>query len=280
MAILSADSLSVGFGDKIVIRNLSLAVENGQILSIIGPNGSGKSTLLKALARSLTPVTGSVLLDGKDIRSFNANSLARQLAILHQSARAPADLTVRDLVEYGRFPYQHWWKGRNEEDKRVVEWALEQTGLIDLSARLLNTLSGGEQQRAWIAMALAQKPRILLLDEPTTYLDICHQIEILDLIRQLNREQGITIVMVLHDLNYAARYADKIAVLRQGNLYAAGYPAAMITPAMLREVFQVEADVWTDDQGRPVCLAQKLIREVRVTAPENEVSHDYYRSHD
>lgn len=270
MVILSANSLSAGFGDKIIIHNLSLAVEKGQILSIIGPNGSGKSTLLKVLSRSLMPLKGSVLLDGKDIQSFNAKNLACQLAILHQSSRAPTDLTVRDLVEYGRFPYQHWWKGRNEEDKRVVEWALEQTRLIDLSARLVSTLSGGEQQRAWIAMALAQKPRILLLDEPTTYLDICHQIEILDLIRQLNREQGITIVMVLHDLNYAARYSDNIAVLRQGSLYAAGYPADMITPTMLREVFQVEADVWSDHNGRPVCLAQKLIPTVKITNPENE----------
>lgn len=273
MAILAANGLSAGFGDKTVLHNLSLAVAKGQILAIIGPNGSGKSTLLKVLSRSLRPIKGSVLLDGRDLQSLPTRDLARQLAILHQASRAPADLTVRDLVEYGRFPYQRWWKGKNDEDKSVVEWALEQTGLVELAARPVSTLSGGEQQRAWIAMALAQKPRILLLDEPTTYLDICHQLEILDLIRQLNKEQGITIVMVLHDLNYAARYADNIAVLRQGSLYAAGHPAEIITPTMLREVFQVEAAVWPDDNGRPVCLAQKLL-PADVAAAENEGSHD------
>lgn len=258
MAILSANSLSVGFGDKIIINNLSLDVEQGEILSIIGPNGSGKSTLLKALSRNLKPISGSVLLDGKDIQSFSTNKLASRIAILHQASRAPGDLTVRDLVEYGRFPYQHWWKSRDEEDKRIAEWALAQTRLEDLANRRLSNLSGGEQQRAWIAMALAQKPRILLLDEPTTYLDICHQLEILELIKQLNREQGISIVMVLHDINYAARYSDTIAVLRHGNLYAAGDPIEIITPTMLREVFGVEADVWIDGDKRPACLAQKL----------------------
>jgi iron complex transport system ATP-binding protein len=258
MAILTAENLSVGFGDKIVINNLSLTVEQGQVLSVIGPNGSGKSTLLKALSRNLRPMSGSVLLDGMDICSFSAKKFACQLAILHQSPRAPGDLTVRDLVEYGRFPYQHWWKSGDEKDKRVVEEVLQQTGLANLATRPVNTLSGGEQQRAWIAMALAQKPRILLLDEPTTYLDICHQLEILDLVARLNKEHGISIVMVIHDLNYAARYSDTVVVLQQGSLYAAGNPADMITPTMLREVFGVEADIWPDGNGRPVCLARKL----------------------
>ncbi|HMM22738.1 MAG TPA: ABC transporter ATP-binding protein [Selenomonadales bacterium] len=258
MAILSAENLSVGFGQKVIIHNLSLAVEKGEILSVVGPNGSGKSTLLKALSRNLKPQSGAVRLDGRSIQSFSAQKLACQMAILHQGSRSPADLTVRDLVEHGRFPYQHWWRGRKEEDRKIVEWALEQTGLRDLAARQVSTLSGGEQQRAWIAMALAQKPRLLLLDEPTTYLDIAHQLEILELIVHLNREQGISIIMVLHDMNYAARYSDTVAVLRQGKLYAAGAPAEIITPAMLREVFGVEADIWLDGQGRPVCFAQKL----------------------
>ncbi|HBE78259.1 MAG TPA: iron ABC transporter ATP-binding protein [Firmicutes bacterium] len=258
MAILAADQLSAGFGDRTVIYSLSLSIEPGDFLSIIGPNGSGKSTLLKTLSRNLKPQKGSVLLDGGDINHFSAKKLASQLAILHQAPQAPGDLTVRDLVAYGRFPYQNWWQGAVAEDNKVVEWALDQTGLQSLASRQVNTLSGGERQRAWIAMALAQKPRILLLDEPTTYLDICHQLEILDLISRLNQEQKITIVMALHDLNYAARYSDTIAVLSQGSLYASGHPAEVITLQMLRRVFRVEADIWLDGNGRPVCLAQQL----------------------
>ncbi len=257
MAILLADGLFVHFGEKRIINNLCLAVEQGKILSIVGPNGSGKSTLLKALSRNLKPENGSVLLDGKDIQSIAAKKLACQMAILHQSSRAPGDLTVRDLVEYGRFPYQHWWKGK-EEDKDIVEWALEQTGLAKLATRLVNTMSGGEQQRVWIAMALAQQPRILLLDEPTTYLDICHQFEILDLITQLNREQGITIIMVLHDMNYAAKYSDCIAVLSEGKIYALGHPNEVITTDMLREVFKVEGRILFDSDQRPVYVFQGL----------------------
>jgi iron complex transport system ATP-binding protein len=255
---LAADQLSVGFGDQTVIHQLSLAVEQGEILSLIGPNGSGKSTLLKSLSRSLKPSEGSVWLDGRDLHSYSAKKLACQLAMLHQGSATPSDLTVRDLVAYGRFPYQNWWHGDAPENLKILEWALTQTGLLPLASRQIKTLSGGERQRAWIAMALAQKPRLLLLDEPTTYLDISHQLEILDLIRRLNQEQAITIVMALHDLNYAARYSDTVAVLSQGNLYAVGRPDAVITPKTLREVFGVEADVWLDGNGRPVCLAQRL----------------------
>lgn len=258
MAILAADGLSAGFGERVVIRRLSLAVEQGKILSVIGPNGSGKSTLLKVLARNLKPLAGSVRIEGHDILRYSAKKLACQLAILHQASRAPDDLTVGDLVEYGRFPYRTWWRGDAAADRKIVAWALQETGLQPLAARTVNTLSGGERQRAWIAMALAQQPRILLLDEPTTHLDICHQLEVLNLIARLNREQEITIVMVLHDMNHAARYSDTVAVLAQGSLYAAGPPAAVITPQMLREVFGVEADIWQDGDGRPVCLARRL----------------------
>ncbi len=256
--MLEAAKLSVGFGGAPVIDNLCLTAEQGRILAILGPNGSGKSTLLKALSRTLKPAAGAVYLDGKNIRSFSAKSLACQLAILLQSPRAPGDLTVRDLVEYGRFPHQHWWRGDLEEDGRLVEWSLAQTRMADMADRLVATLSGGEQQRAWIAMALAQNPRVLLLDEPTTFLDVCHQLEILDLIVRLNRENGITVIMVLHDINHAARYADTVAVLLQGKVFAAGRPADVINAHMLRTVFRVEADIWLDGAGKPVCLARGL----------------------
>ncbi len=266
MAILEAKNVSVSFGDKPILKDLSLSITQGQIVSILGPNGSGKSTFLKALSRNIKLKSGLIALDGRDIQSFGTKEMACHLATLHQASRAPGDLTVQDLVEYGRFPYQQWWKGNEKEDRLVVEWAIEQTRLVDLAGRRVNTLSGGEQQRAWIAMALAQKPRILLLDEPTTYLDLCHQLEIMELITQLNKEQGISIVMVLHDMNHAARYSDMVAVFCQGSLYASGTPVDTITPTMLREVFGVEADIWLDNQGRPVCLAQSL------TAPMNVCS--------
>jgi iron complex transport system ATP-binding protein len=259
MPLLAADQLTIGFTDQTVIQKLSLVVEPGKILAIIGPNGSGKSTLLKTLSRSIKPLEGSVLLDGRDIHHCNAKKLARQLAMLPQGSSAPDGLTVCDLVAYGRFPYQSWWRQSDEaENRKMVEWALTKTGLLAFASRQVNTLSGGERQRAWIAMALAQKPRILLLDEPTTYLDLCYQLEILDLIRQLNQEQQMTIVMVLHDINYAARYADVVAVLAQKSLYAVGRPDAVITAKMLREVFKVEAAIWRDDTGKIVCLAQRL----------------------
>lgn len=259
-AVLRANQISACFGERTVIHGLSLSIKEREIISIIGPNGSGKSTLLRILARNLKPRQGTVLLDGKDIKELNGKELARGLAILHQAPHSSGDLTVEDLVAYGRFPHQSWrWQSRAAaEDKTVVEWALEQTGLLPLALRSLNTLSGGERQRAWIAMALAQKPRILLLDEPTTYLDLYHQLEVLDLLARLNQEQDIAVVMALHDINYAARYSDTVAVLSQGSLYASGRPAEVITGEMLRAVFGVEADFWLDPNGKPVCLARGI----------------------
>jgi iron complex transport system ATP-binding protein len=258
-AMILIDKLSVAFGEKSIINDVCLTVGEGKILSIIGPNGSGKSTLLKAISRNVKPREGSVFLDGSDIRRFDAKALARHLAVLHQGSHAPADLTVRDLVEYGRFPYQHWWKGKSEADHKLVDWSLEQTGLANLAARRVSTLSGGEQQRAWIAMALAQKPRVLLLDEPTTYLDICYQFEVLELVSRLNREQGITVIMVLHDINYAAKYSDHIAVLCNGQVFAVGRPDEVITADILRKVFRVEGRVLLDSINKcPVYIAQGL----------------------
>ncbi len=258
MAELIGEGITAGYGDRTVIRRLSLAVAAGKILSIIGPNGSGKSTLLKTLARNIQPLEGAVLLDGEDIRHLAGKQLARRLAMLHQTATAPSDLTVRDLVEYGRFPFRNWWRGATAADGAIAAWALNQTGLTSLAARPVSTLSGGERQRAWIALALTQQPEVLLLDEPTTHLDISHQLEILDLIAKLNQEQRITILMVLHDINYASFYSDTVAVLTQGKLFAAGPPHEVVTSSMLREVFQVEADVWQNANGRPVSMARRL----------------------
>ncbi len=259
--MLQATRLSTGFGKRLLFQDLSLHIPAGSVLSIIGPNGSGKSTLLKVLSRNIKPRQGTILLDGKQLQSYSAVNLARHMAVLPQTPAAPGDLTVHDLVEYGRFPHQSWWKSTQTEDNHSVQWALEQTSLGDLAERLVSTLSGGERQRVWLAMALAQKPRVLLLDEPTTYLDISHQLEVLDLIARLNKAEGITVVMVLHDINHATRYSDSIAVLTRGGLYALGTPQEVINATTMRDVFGVEADIWQDQDQRLICVARCLAKQ-------------------
>jgi iron complex transport system ATP-binding protein len=273
MSVLEAKNLSLGFAQKNVIEDLNLCIEKGKILSILGPNGSGKSTLLKALSRNMKPDSGAVYLNGEDIYKINSRSVARQMAVLPQTPQAPGDITVKELVEYGRFPHQNWWQGRTAEDGMLIAWALEQTGMVEMAGRAVSTLSGGERQRAWIAMALAQKPGILLLDEPTTYLDICHQLEVMELLGDLNQKHGITVVMVLHDINHAAKYSDCIIILKKGNIFAMGQPQAVLTAHTLREVFSVEADIWLDaEHGKPVLVARGLVR--KNTANRERVNQD------
>lgn len=258
MTFMKGEGLSVSFGDEIVLKNLSLEIEEGKIIAILGPNGSGKSTLLKVLSRNIKPNKGSVYLDDKNLVQFSGKTLAQKMAVLPQSPQAPSDLTVRDLVEFGRFPHQSWWQGKSKQDDDCVGWALGQTGLIQMADRVVSTLSGGERQRVWIAMALAQKPEILLLDEPTTYLDICHQLEIMELLANFNNEQHLTVVMVLHDINHAARYSDHVVVVQEGQVFAAGSPREVITEHTLREVFGVESEVIFDKAGKPVVIIQGL----------------------
>ncbi len=261
MPMMNTKNIAVGFDGKSVLENLSLEIEKGQIISILGPNGSGKSTLLKILSRNLKPDKGSVYLDGHNLIELSAKVVARKMAVLPQSPEAPKDLTVRDLVEYGRYPHQKWWQGRSGEDDECVNWALQQTGLEEMSGRIVSTLSGGERQRVWIAMALAQKPEVLLLDEPTTYLDICHQLEIMELLAEFNRVHQITVAMVLHDINHAARYSDSIVVLHQGKVFAVGRPEDVITPHTLRAVFGVESEITIDHLGKPVVVITGLTKK-------------------
>ena len=261
MPMMNTKNIAVGFDGKSVLENLSLEIEKGQIISILGPNGSGKSTLLKILSRNLKPDKGSVYLDGHNLIELSAKVVARKMAVLPQSPEAPKDLTVRDLVEYGRYPHQKWWQGRSGEDDECVNWALQQTGLEEMSGRIVSTLSGGERQRVWIAMALAQKPEVLLLDEPTTYLDICHQLEIMELLAEFNRVHQITVAMVLHDINQAARYSDSIVVLHQGKVFAVGRPEDVITPHTLRAVFGVESEITIDHLGKPVVVITGLTKK-------------------
>ena len=243
-AIIKAQNISVSINEKEIVHGISLDIPEGKVTAIIGPNGCGKSTTLKALSRIL-PYKGIVTFKGQEMSTLSQREFAKCLAILTQSPQAPSDLTVNDLVEMGRFPHRGFLGRAGKDDKEHVEWALEQTGVKEMRYRLLNTLSGGERQRAWIAMALAQRPEVLLLDEPTTYLDICHQLEIMQLITRLNQELGLTVVMVVHDLNHAIMYADHVVVVKAGQLVTSGAPRDIITADLLADVFKVKADEFT-----------------------------------
>ncbi|HXH21837.1 MAG TPA: ABC transporter ATP-binding protein [Dehalococcoidia bacterium] len=246
---LRADSIDAGYDGRLVLRGLDIDIAEGEIVTLVGPNGSGKSTILRALARVLKPRAGAVLLDGKAISSLSTREVARELALLPQGPTLANDMTVEELVWMGRSPHQGLLGVPTRSDREAVAWAMKETAVIDLRRRGMSTLSGGEKQRVWIAMALAQQPRVLLLDEPTTFLDLSHQIEVLDLVRYLNREHGITVVMVLHDLNQAARYAGRVVVVNDGHVDCEGPPGVVLTSDTLRRVFGVDAEVISGPGG-------------------------------
>jgi iron complex transport system ATP-binding protein len=255
---LEADGIELAYEEKIVARDLSIAVPDGKVSVLIGPNGSGKSTALRALARLLKPTTGSVLLDGRSIHSLSTKEVARRLAILPQLLVAPESITVEDLVWFGRHPHRSSLKSANADDKDAVEWALKVTGSAEIRHRQVDQLSGGQRQRAWIALCLAQGTDLVLLDEPTTFLDIAYQLDVLDLLADLNREQNKTIVMVLHDVNQAAEYGQNVFVLSQGTLVDQGPPEAVLTCEMMREVFGIESQILPHPvSGRPLCVPLK-----------------------
>lgn len=255
MHSLETKSLSLSYGETMIINELDLKIPKGEITVFIGSNGCGKSTLLRSLARLLKPQTGSVLLEGSKISSLPTKEIAKQLAILPQGPVAPEGLTVLQLVKQGRYPYQNWFRQWSKEDEEKVQKALESTGLSDLADRQVDSLSGGQRQRAWIAMTLAQDTDIILLDEPTTYLDMTHQIEILDLLFELNEKEERTIVMVLHDLNLACRYAHHIVALQDKQIYAQGKPEEVITCQLVRNVFNMNCEVTVDPLfGTPLCI--------------------------
>ncbi|GAA1796405.1 ABC transporter ATP-binding protein [Leucobacter iarius] len=250
---LAAEGLRLGYDDRVILDGLDLEIEPGRITSIVGANGSGKSTLLRAFARLLKPRSGSVLLDGTEIHRRPSKELARLLGLLPQSPIAPEGITVSDLVGRGRHPHQGALARWSAADTEAVAEALDATGTTELADRAVDELSGGQRQRVWIAMALAQQTDILLLDEPTTFLDVAHQIEVLDLLADLNRRRGTTIVMVLHDLGLAARYSDLLVAMSDGGVHAAGAPAEIVTPDLVREVFGLESHVLADPvSGAPI----------------------------
>ncbi|MFI9820564.1 ABC transporter ATP-binding protein [Streptomyces sp. NPDC052013] len=243
---LRAESLRLAYDDRIVVEDLDLEIPAGRVTVIVGANACGKSTLLRALARLLTPRAGAVHLDGRSVHSMPTRALAQRLGILPQSPVAPEGLTVVDLVGRGRSPHQTWWRQWSSADEQAVHEALRATAMTDLAHRAVDELSGGQRQRAWIAMAVAQGTPVMLLDEPTTYLDLAHQIDVLDLITDLNRHQGRTVVMVLHDLNQACRYADHMVAMKAGRIVAEGAPAKVVTAQTVEEVFGLRCVVGED----------------------------------
>ncbi|QYJ04190.1 ABC transporter ATP-binding protein [Nocardioides panacisoli] len=243
---LTAENLVLGYDRHDVVHDLTLAVPTGRVTAIVGANGCGKSTLLRGLSRLLRPRAGRVLLGEQELHRMSHAAVARHVGLLPQQPIAPEGITVADLVSRGRYPHQGMFSRWVGEDDAIVADAMTRTGISDLAERRIDELSGGQRQRVWIAMVLAQQPEVLLLDEPTTYLDVAHQVEILDLLREVNGERGTTVVMVLHELNLAARYADHMVVMTNGRIHAEGAPGEVLTEATVRDAFGLDAVVAPD----------------------------------
>jgi iron complex transport system ATP-binding protein len=252
---LRADGLSIGYGGAPIVDELSVDIADNAVTAIVGPNACGKSTLLRGLARLLKPVAGSVLLDGQDISALHTREVARRLGLMPQSSTAPDGITVADLIARGRFPHQKVFRQWSAADEAAVVEAMTATGVEDLAARLVDELSGGQRQRVWVAMVLAQETPLILLDEPTTYLDIAHQIELLELCVTLCRRRGRTVVAVLHDLNHACRFADRIVAMKQGRIVAQGVPGDVITSELVEQVYGLACRIIPDPEtGTPLVI--------------------------
>lgn len=259
MQELIVDRAAIGYSNALIIEELSLSIPKNKITTIIGPNGCGKSTLLKAIARILKMKSGAVYLDGNAIHRLDTKEVAKKMAILPQTANAPGGLKVYELVSYGRFPHQKRLGALKKEDYAAIDRAIEVTGLNEFKNRPIEALSGGQRQRVWIAMALAQETEILVLDEPTTYLDMAHQLDILLLLKRLNEEEGRTIIMVLHDLNHASRFSDYMIAMKGGELITEGSPAEVMTCLNLQQVFNIDASiVKCPFSENPICLSYQL----------------------
>lgn len=263
MAALDVESVAVGYQNSLIINDLSVTIPDQQITTIIGPNGCGKSTLLKTISRVLKAQKGAVYLDGRAIHQLPTKEVAKKMAILPQTAEAPGGLTIFELVSYGRFPHQRGFGSLKKEDYEYIHWAIEVTGLTELKDRPIEALSGGQRQRVWIAMAIAQNTEILILDEPTTYLDLAHQLDILLLLKKLNEEEGRTIVMVLHDLNHASRFSHHMIAMKSGSVITEGSPENVMTCSNLLEVFEINAMLAACPfSTNPICLSYHLSKEM------------------
>ena len=276
MSRLFSERLRIAYGERTIVNELDLRIPAGQITALVGANGSGKSTILKAMARIIKPVKGGVFLDGKAVHKMPTKEVAKQLAILPQNPVAPEGLTVKELVTYGRFPHQNGFGSLTPEDKDMISWAVEVTGMREFMDQPIDQMSGGQRQRAWIAMALAQGTEVLFLDEPTTFLDMAHQLEVLKLLDQLQREENRTIVMVVHDLNHASQFAHHIIAIKDGSALYEGAPEEVITGPMLHDIFSIQADVIPNPRtGKPLCLPYDLIGS---QFPLQAVSSDHANS--
>lgn len=259
--MLLTKDVSFEYSSSFQLDAIELHIQKGEIVSLIGPNGSGKSTFLRLISRLITPNSGEIILDGEMIRSMKSVEVAKKLAMLPQMQDHQLDLTVGELIEFGRYPHRGAYGKLTKEDDEIVHWAMEVTRLTPFKNRILQSLSGGERQRAWIAMAVAQRPQILLLDEPTTFLDISHQLDVMELVKELNAQFGMTVVMVLHDINQAARYSDRLIVLKHGEIHYDGIPQCVLCQEMFQSIFEIDADIY-EENGAPFFTPIRSRKEV------------------
>ena len=261
MEAISVKNLSVAYESNTIIEDMNLSIPKGKISIIIGANGCGKSTLLKTIARINKPKSGDIFINNKNIKKVKEKDIAKEVAFLPQGPVCPSGLTVRELVAFGRFPHQKIIGGLNNHDKETIDWAIKETGLSEFADREVENLSGGQRQRAWIAMTLAQETEIIMLDEPTTYLDMSYQLEVLEVLQKLNREKKITVVIVLHELNNACRFADNIIGLKKGKLVCEGSPIDVINKENLKEIYGIDAKLQLSEDGKyPICMDYELLR--------------------
>ena len=261
MEAISVKNLSVAYESNTIIEDMNLSIPKGEISIIIGANGCGKSTLLKTIARINKPKDGDIFINDKNIKEVKEKHIAKEVAFLPQGPVCPSGLTVRELVAYGRFPHQKIIGGLNGHDKKIIDWAIEETGLKEFADRQVENLSGGQRQRAWIAMTLAQETDIIMLDEPTTYLDMSYQLEVLEVLERLNREKKITVVIVLHELNNACRFASNIIGLKKGKIVCQGKPLEVINKSTLKEIYGIDANLQRSENGEyPICMEYELLR--------------------
>lgn len=260
MTAIRTENLNISYGNLDIVKDLNLDIPKGKITTIIGSNGCGKSTILKTIARIIQAKSGDIFVNNINIKEQSPKDLAKVMAVLPQSPQAPSGLTVEELIAYGRFPHQKGFGKMKKEDEDIVTWALKSTGIEEFRERPMEALSGGQRQRAWIAMALAQQTEILILDEPTTYLDLAHQLEILKLLEELNRKQGTTIVMVIHELNNAARFADHMIGVKKGKVVCQGTAHEVMTKENLKELFNIDAEIVEDPRNnKPVCITYDML---------------------
>ena len=262
MEAISVKNLKVAYENNTIIEDLSISFPKGKISIIIGANGCGKSTFLKTIARINKPKNGDIFINDKNIKQIKEKDIAKEVAFLPQGPVCPSGLTVKELVAFGRFPHQKMVGGLNSHDKEVIEWAIKETGLTEFADREVENLSGGQRQRAWIAMTLAQETEIIMLDEPTTYLDMSYQLEVLEVLQKLNKEKNITVIIVLHELNNACRFADNIIGLKKGKLICQGRPKDVITKETLKDIYGIDASLEFSENGEyPICTEYELLRE-------------------